>query len=151
MALQQKLNEDLKTALKAGDQFRVDVLRLLVASIHNQEIAKKTKTGTSELTDEEVLTVISSEAKKRRESIEVFRKGNRNDLAEKEEKELAVIQSYLPRQMEAGEIEQTVKAILEQSDAKDFGSAMKAVMAELKGKADAKIVSEAVKKLLGQA
>ncbi len=148
MSLKDKLGEELKTALRSGDQFKVDVLRLLNSAIHNQEIAKKSKTGSGELTDEEVTAVLGIEAKKRRESIEVFRKGNRSDLAGKEEKELEIIQNYLPQQLSPEETEKAVKEILERSGAKDFGGAMKAVMAELKGKIDGKLTSEIIKKYL---
>lgn len=160
--LKEQLHNDLKDALKSGDQFLSGLLRLLLSAIHNKEIEKRSVliasakpsygTGapvTAEdevLTDEETLAVLRSEAKKRRESIEIFTEGKRDDLAEKEKRELEAIKKYLPRELSREEIQESVQAIFARLKPKDFGSAMKAVMGELKGRADSKLISDLVKK-----
>ena len=150
MPLKQKLLKDLKEAMKAGDRERLGVLRLLTSAIHNKEIEKRSKSTSEELTEEEVTNVLSSEAKKRRESIDFFKKGGREDLAKNEQKEAEIIQRYLPKQMSPEEIEKEVGGILQGApELSDFGLAMKEVMKTLKGKADAKIISEVIKKKLG--
>ncbi|KKU77405.1 MAG: GatB/YqeY domain-containing protein, partial [Candidatus Giovannonibacteria bacterium GW2011_GWB1_47_6b] len=90
--LREKLAEDLKTAMKSADPKTVGVLRLLISAINNKAIEKRTKTGSDVLTDDEVLQTLNGEAKKRKESVEIFIKGNRADLAEKEKGELEIIQ-----------------------------------------------------------
>ncbi len=147
MSLQEKLNDDLKSSLKAGDQSKTGILRMLTAAVHNEHIKKgKDK----ELTDEDVQEVLRREAKKRKESIEAFTKGNRPELAEKEQVELALIETYLPKQMSGEEVTAAVGKILAGlEDKSNQGMVMKAVMAELKGKADGKLISEIVKGKLG--
>ena len=147
--LKEKLFDDLKQAMKRADQETVGVLRILLTAIKNKEIEKKTKNGgDGQLTDEEVIQVLMSDAKKHKESIEIFTKGDRKDLADKEEKELAIIQKYLPKQLSEAEIEQIIDKVLREISAKDFGSVMKEVMRELKGKADGKIVSSIIQRKL---
>ncbi len=149
--LYQKISEDLKEALKAKDDFRVGVLRLVISTLRNKEIEKKGKKLEPILTEEEVVEILAKEAKKRKEAAEIFDKGGRNDLAEKEKKELEIVQKYLPEQLSEAEVEKIVKAIVEKSgvkDIKEFGRLMGEVMKELKGKADAKLVGEIIKKLL---
>jgi len=147
--LKEKLFDDLKLAMKSADQETVGVLRILLTAIKNKEIEKKTKNGgDGQLTDEEVIQVLMSDAKKHKESIEIFIKGDRKDLADKEEKELAIIQKYLPKQLSEAEIEQIIDKVLREISAKDFGSVMKEVMRELKGKADGKIVSSIIQRKL---
>ncbi|MBI2025108.1 MAG: GatB/YqeY domain-containing protein [Candidatus Harrisonbacteria bacterium] len=148
MSLKEKINSDLKTAMKSGDALALNVLRMLVSALHNKGIEKRTKGGSDELTDEEILQVVMSEAKKRKESIEIFSKGNRPDLAAKEKSELEVVQRYLPAQMSREEVEKSVDAILSKLEKKEIGPAMKAVMKELRGKADSGMVSEMVKNKL---
>lgn len=139
----------MKTAMKAGDSGTLTTLRGLIAVLNNKGIEKRAKTGTEEpLTDEEITSALLTEAKKRKESIAVFTQGGRADLAENESKELEVIQAYLPKQLSAEETEQAVLAELTKSGAKEFGPAMKTVMAALRGKADAALVTEIVKKAL---
>ncbi len=140
--LKQQILNEIKTALKAGEALKTSTLRSLITAINNREIEKGKE---AKLTDEETLVCLQKEAKKRKESIEAFTLGNRADLANQEKKELAIIESYLPKQMTKEETETQVAAILDKAAAKDFGSAMKAAMAQLKGKADAKLVSEIVK------
>lgn len=148
MALREKLKEALKIAMKAGDSMRVGVLRLLQAAINNKEIEKQGKGGV--LGEEDVLQTLNTEAKKRKDSIEAFEKGGRKDLAEKERNELVIIQAYLPAQLSPAEAEKIAIAVVKKGGFTDFGPAMKEVMKELRGKADAKAVTEAVKKALGQ-
>ncbi len=151
MSLHLKLTDDLRTALKAGQEFELGVLRMLSAALHNREIEKKGKGLETDLSDEEVIEILTREAKKRKEAAELFVKGNRNDLAEKETKELEFIKKYLSAQLSQEEIDKIVKAAIEKTGAtnvKDFGKVMAEAMKELKGKADASIVSEIVKNKL---
>lgn len=150
MALREKISEDVKTALKGGKPVETGVLRLLISALNNKAIDKKGKTGSEDLSEEEVIQVLMTEAKKRRESIEIFTKGDRKDLADKEKLELAIVQGYLPKQISKEEAEKLVSEILKKSGATEIGLAMKAVMAELKGKADAGMVSQLVKEKLNK-
>jgi uncharacterized protein YqeY len=149
MTLQQQIGEDLKTALKAGQEQEVGVLRFLNSVIHNKEIEKYREKKTHKLTDEEVLNVLLAEAKKRKEAILLFEKGGRKDLVDKEKSELSIIEKYLPKQLNKEEVEKIIDGILKRSKAKDFGSAMKEAMKELKGKADAAMISAIIKERLG--
>ena len=141
--LKEKLTDDLKTAMKNADQLTVGVLRLLMAAIKNKEIEKRTQ-----LSEEEVLQVLSNEAKKRKDSIDVFSQGGREDLAKKEREELLILEQYLPKQLSAEETEQIINRVLTRVSVKEFGPVMKEVMKELKGKADGKLVSGIIKKKL---
>lgn len=151
--LKEKLTDDLKQAMKSVDQETVGVLRILLTAIKNKEIEKKTKSGgDGQLNEEEIMQVLMSDAKKHKESIEIFTKGGRKDLADKEEKELAILQKYLPKQLSAEEIEHIIQNKIEtlrraQGDI-SFGNIMKEVMKELKGKADGKTVSEIIQRKL---
>lgn len=148
--LKAKLLNDLKNAMKSGDSNKVAVLRLLSAAIHNKEIELHPKLGDAELGDEIILAVLNSEAKKRKESIDIFTKSGRTDLAEKEQTELSVIQSYLPEQLSREQIEKEVGQILDSNPAlNNFGVAMKEVMKVLKGRADGAVITEILKKRLG--
>jgi len=146
MSLIEKLKDDLKASMKSGNAERLGVLRMLIAEVNNKQKAMSGAVATP-LTDEEVIAVFQKEAKKRRESIELFKKGNRDDLVKKEEAELAIIREFLPQQM--GEAE--IKAVIDKLAAagvNDFNSLMKESMKELKGKADGKLVGEIIKKKL---
>jgi len=150
--LQQKISNNLKEALKSGDAFKAGTLRLLISALHNKEIEKKGKGQESILSDEEVIEVLSREAKKRREASEIYSKGNRADLADKEKKELEIIMGFLPTQLSLEEIEKVILAVIEQvkpQGPKDFGRVMAEVMKELRGRAEAGVVSEIVKKKIG--
>lgn len=150
--LQQKISNNLKEALKSGDAFKAGTLRLLISALHNKEIEKKGKGQESILSDEEVIEVLSREAKKRREASEIYSKGNRDDLADKEKKELEIIMGFLPTQLSPEEIEKVILAVIEQvkpQGPKDFGRVMAEVMKELRGRAEAGVVSEIVKKKIG--
>ncbi len=163
MALRQKINDELKEAMKAGDDFKVGVLRMTLAVFHNKEIEKKGKGLEPDLSDEEIIEILGKEAKKRKEAMEIYAKGGRNDLAEKESRELEIINKYLPEQLSEAEIEKAVIKAMEKTGAKeikDMGKAMAEAMKELsarggsatggKGRVDASAVSEMVKKRLGQ-
>ncbi|MDD5547763.1 MAG: GatB/YqeY domain-containing protein [Candidatus Pacebacteria bacterium] len=147
MAIQEIILKDLKEAMKAGAADKVGVLRMLNSSLLNEKI-KKGKDAV--LSEEEEVQVLSREAKKRKESIEAFNKGGRPELADKEKIELGMIEVYLPAQMSETEVSAAVEKILAGiADKSNFGMVMKAVMAELKGKADAKIISDKIKEKLG--
>jgi len=149
--LHQKISDNLKEAMKAGQEFEVGVLRMLLSSLHNKEIEKKGKGLEPTLSDDEVIEVLSREAKKRKEAIEAYKKGNRTDLAQKETKELEIIEKYLPEQLSEEEVEKIIIAAIKKIGAvtvKDFGKVMGEAMKELKGKADASLVSEIARKRL---
>ncbi len=132
--------------MKAKDGTRVSVLRLLLASIKNREIEKK-----EALTDEEVLAEIASAAKRRKESLEAFREGERQDLVEKEEAELVILEEYLPEQISEEEVRRTVQDVVAEVGAQspsDLGKVMKELMPRLKGKADGKMVNQIVREIL---
>lgn len=146
MSLQEKLQEDLKAAMKSKDSRRLSVIRLAKAAIKNTEIAKK-----KELGDDEVLEVLNREVKQRRDAIPEFQKGNRPDLVESLEAEIAILMEYLPRQMSEEEIRQAAKeavAAVGAKDARDMGKVMGALMPKVKGKADGRLVNQVVKELL---
>jgi len=137
------LNNDLKEALRAGDKRRLEVIRGLKSDIRYKEIEAKG----SELSDADMIAVIASAAKRRRESIEQFRKGGREDLATKEESELEIISTYLPKQLSDDEIREIVAEVIAASGASspaDTGKVMKEVMPKVKGKADGNRVKQMV-------
>ncbi|MEW6419208.1 MAG: GatB/YqeY domain-containing protein [Nitrospirota bacterium] len=146
MSLLQKFDDDLKVALKTSNTLKVSVLRMAKAALKNKQIDKR-----GELTDDDIISVISTLSKQRRESIEQFSKGGREDLAEKERQELEILQSYLPEQLTAEELDRIIiEAIKESSPEgiKDIGKVMRLVMPRVKGAADGKIVNQRVKELL---
>lgn len=165
MSLKEKIQADIKKAMQARDQLKVSVLRMLMAAVFNKEKEKRAKLSKSgedlekldklsKLTDEETTEVISSEAKKRKDSIEQYEKGNRQDLADQEKKELKILVSYLPEQMSEEEISKLVKEKIEElgaSGPKDTGKVMGALMTQLKGKADGNLVNKIVQEELGKA
>lgn len=156
MELKEKIKLNLNSALKEKRTLEVLVLRQLLAAILNKEKEKRFKTKEEkdiQLTDEEVIEVISSEAKKRRESIVEFGKGKRQDLVEKEKKELEILEKYLPEQLPEEEIRKLIKEAIEKTDAKeikDMGKVMAELMPKIKGKADGTLVSKIVKESLVQ-
>lgn len=146
MPINQQIEQDYLTAFKAHDQARVDVLRLVKAAIKNAEIHLRKH----ELTDAEATAVLMKEAKQRKESIAMYRQGNRPELAAIEEAELATISAYLPAQMDEAELSAIVSSVIAElkPTPKDFGKVMSAVMAKVKGRADGQRVSAAVKTFL---
>ena len=160
--LREKINQDLKKAQQEKNELIILVLRGINAAIHNKEIEKRTKLSKEEkdieklekeskITEEEVMEVVSNETKKRKEAIEEFKKGNRNDLAEKEEKELEILKEYLPEQMSEEQIREEAKKTIEETSAtgpQDTGKVMSILMPKLKGKAEGGLVSKIVNDLL---
>ena len=146
MSLKDQLNEAMKTAMKARDNLRLSAVRMVRSTIKNREIDSKV-----ELDDQGIIEVISTLVKQRRESIRMYREGNRPDLVEREESELAILQEFLPAQLSAAEISELIdRAIAETGaqGAKDMGKVMKALAPLTAGKTDGKIVSDAVKQKL---
>jgi len=145
--LKSKLNQDLKEAMKAKDEVKLRTVRMLLAAIKNFEVEKMRPA-----TDEEILQIMSKEIKKRQEAIEMYEKGNRQDLAQAERLEVQIIQSYMPQQLSEEEIRELAKRIIAElglSSPKDVGTAMKAIMPHVKGRADGKLVNRIVSELLG--
>ena len=150
MSLQERLTEDVKTAMKAREagKSRLSVLRMVKASIRNIEIDRK-----KELNDEEVLDVLAKEVKMRRDSMEDFRKGNRPDLVAALEEEIAILAEYLPAQLSEEEVRALVDQAVSQAQAvtaKDMGKVMAILMPQVKGKADGKLVNTLVRERLNQ-
>jgi len=146
MSLLKKLDEDLITALKKSDKLKLSVLRMAKAAVKNQQIDKG-----CELQDEEILAIFSTLAKQRRESIEQFLKGGRDDLVQQETLELAILQSYMPAQLSAEEIDNMILQAIKESSAKnegDIGKVMKMLAPRIKGVADGKWVNNRVRALL---
>lgn len=147
MSLRSKIPEDLKSALRNKNAVELSVLRMLQSAIRNREIDK----NKSELTDEEVIEVIGSEIKKRKESIEGYMKGQRQDLVDKEKAELDVLIKYMPKQMTEEEVRDEVRKAIEEAGAntiKEIGQVMKIIMPRTKGKADGGLVNKVVKEEL---
>lgn len=146
MDLKQRIEEDLKTAVRSKDSLRTSCLRMVKAAIKNKEIEVR-----GELKEEKLLPLLATLAKQRRESIEQFRKGGREDLAQKEEAELQLIESYLPKALSEAEITKIIDAAVTESGAKgpsDMGKVMKVLMPKVAGRAEGQIVSQLVKKRL---
>lgn len=150
MSLKDKISFDLKNALRDNRRtIDLSVLRMLQSAIRNREIEKKR--GDIGLTDEEVIEVITSEIKKRKEAIEGYTKGQRQDLVDKEKAELEIIMNYMPNQMGEAEIRKEAKKVIEEAGAKtpqDIGKVMKIIMPRMKGKADGALVNRIVKEEL---
>ncbi len=148
MKLSEKINQDIKEAMKAGDKTRLQTIRSIRALILEFE-----KSGSGiQLNEEEEVKLLSSAAKKRKESIEEYKKAGREDLAAMEEAELKVIMSYLPKQLNENELLDEVNRIARSLNAfskADFAKLMPAAIKELKGRADGKAVKAAVEKILG--
>ncbi len=147
MSLKDKINADLKEAMKSGDKVRLQTVRSIRALILEFE-----KSGANrELTEEDEIKLLTSAAKKRKDAIEQYRNAGREDLALKEEAELKIIETYLPAQMSEEEVEAKVKEIAGKIGAeskKDFGKLMGAAMKELKGKADGNLIRQIAEKIL---
>jgi len=148
MALEEKVMEELKNAMRAKDEAGLRTLRAIKAAI----IIEKTSEGASGVISEATeLKMLQKLAKQRRDSLEIFEKQNREDLASKEREELAIIERFLPKQMSADDLKVEIKAIIDQVGAKtpaDMGKVMGAASKQLAGKADGKAISEMVKQLL---
>jgi uncharacterized protein YqeY len=147
MSLHDRLQEDLKQAMKSRDQLRIDVIRMIKAAVLNKEVELK-----KDLDDAEMSRVMTTMIKQRRESVEQFEKGNRAELAAKERKEITIIEAYLPQALSSDELVAVVQDVIRETGAKspkDMGAVMKAVMARLAGQAvDGKQISDLVRSKL---
>jgi len=144
--LQQKLTDDLKRAMKGGDRVRTSVIRLVMAAIKNAEIARR-----ASLNDGDILGIIAKQVKQRQESIESFKQGNRPDLMAQEEAEMAILNEYLPQQMSREEVIAEARRVIAELGAAgpgDKGKVMPQLIAQLKGRADGRVINEVVTELL---
>lgn len=176
LSLKEKISNDFKKSLRERDKTEISTLRLLRAAVLNREKEKrykitKQKEQLSEkeleqkslLSDEEILEMIASEIKKRKEAIEMFKKGNREELAQREKKEIEILKKYLPKQLSEEKVKEMAKEIIEKLKAKElkttthpppfkekniYGKAMAELMPRIKGRADGSLVSRIVKELL---
>ena len=146
MTILEQIDQDLLQALKSKNQDALSTLRLIMAALKNERIKKM-----QDLTDEDTIRILKSEIKKRREAINDYTQGNRPDLAEKEQKEIPLIEKYLPAQMGEDELKTKIKAILQDMTDKDnAGKVMGKVMAELKGQADGALVKKIVEEVISK-
>lgn len=148
MSIALRLTEAMKEAMKAKQTVRLGVIRLIRTAIKNAEIDKK-----AEMTDDDIISVMSTLLKQRRESAQIYRDNDRVDLAEKEEQEIEVLQEFLPQQLSADELKQLVEATIAEVGAtsmKEMGMVMKKVTAQTVGRADGRLVSELVKSCLSK-
>ncbi len=146
MSLLQRLDDELKEAMKSSNRLKVSVLRMAKAAIKNRQIEKG-----GELSDDEIVSVLSTMSKQRRESIEQFTRGGRADLAESERQELNILHAYMPEQLSAEDLDRIILKAIEESSAKgpqDMGKVMRILMPKVKGAADGKAVNQRVKELL---
>ncbi len=146
MSLAEILSDDLKKALKTAQKDTLSVIRMVKAAVKNKEIEKG-----AALSDEEIHGVLMTLARQRKDSIEQFSKGNRQDLVEKEAGELSIIQSYLPEQLTEEEVKEIIRGTVKEigvQGPQDMGKVMKSVMAKVKGQADGRLVSALVKETL---
>ncbi len=154
MGLKEQIRQDMQKAAKERDSLALSALRMAVAAIRNREIdavTRKEIAQGAELPEEPLLKVIATMVKQRRESIEMFLKGNRRELADKEQAEIVVLERYLPKALPPQEIEALVREAIAETGAKgpsDTGRLMKAVMTKVGGRADGKAVNETVRRLL---
>ncbi len=149
MSLMETLNQDLKTAMKAGDEPAKRALRGVKAAITRAEKEK----GNQPLTDEEIIAVLRKQAKQRKDSIEAYTQAGRQDLVEEEQAELRIIERYLPQLMSEDEIRAVAQQVIQEVGAtspRDMGKVMGRLMSQLKGKADGRLVNQVVRQLLQQ-
>ncbi len=149
MGLLEKIADDMKSAMKSGEKLRLETLRTIRAGLLEKQVEKRPSGG---MTPDDEMAVLSQASKKRKEASTIYRQNNRVDLAEQEEKELEIIQEYLPKQLSEAEVIEIIKKHISATGASsqgDFGKVMPLVMKELKGKADGKMIQDSVKKLLG--
>lgn len=147
MTLQERLGQEIKSAMLAKDAERLGALRMLKSTIGYILIEKKSET----LSDADFVSVVQKEIKKRRDSIEQFEKGGRPELATKEKQEIGALENFLPQQLSPDELEKIVREAIAETGAtskKDMGAVMKAVQAKVAGRADGKTISQLVGKLL---
>lgn len=146
MELKAQIQESVKAALKSGDSLTLSTLRLLLAAVQNEEIR-----GRKPLSNEEIQKTIATLGKQRGEAIDLYRKGGREELAQKEEAELKILQRFLPQQLSEDEVRDVIRACISECGAvgiQDLGKVMKLVMAKVSGRSDGKRVNELAKALL---
>ena len=146
MELKAEIQEAVKQSMKSGDRVTLSTLRLLLSAVHNEEIRLRRELGT-----EDIQRTIATLSKQRAEAIELYRKGGREDLAQKEEAELAVLKRFLPQQLTEDEVTSLIRACIAESGAKsvqDLGKVMKLVMPKVAGRSDGKRINELAKQLL---
>lgn len=155
MALKSKMMDDLKASMKSGDKIRLSVIRNIQSTLKNKEIDDRVKAvdptdkrTPDERDDDNVLATLKTLVKQRKDSIEQFKAGGRQDLVDQEAAELKILEEYMPQQMGRPEVEAIVAAAIQESgakSAKEMGAVMKLVMAKTQGRADGKLISELVK------
>ncbi|MDP3880166.1 MAG: GatB/YqeY domain-containing protein [Dehalococcoidales bacterium] len=146
--LKERINSDLKRAMKDGDTVSRSILRLVLAAVQNAEIARR-----APLEDGDILGIIAKEVRQHQESIEAFKQGNRQDLVDKEEAEMAILERYLPRQLTREELITEARQVIEEVGAqgpRDKGKVMSRLIAQLKGKADGREINTVVTELLNK-
>jgi uncharacterized protein YqeY len=149
MSLKEKLLSDMKGAMKQRDTLRLNTIRSINSEIKNQEISLRETLG-----DEQIISLIASQIKKRKEAAALFEKGGRADLCEKEKQEVTILETYMPAQASEEDLRGRIKAIIGEVDAKgpaDMGKVMKAVVPEFKGRADNALIKNIVNEILGRA
>lgn len=149
MALEERIEADLKEALKSKEAIRVSALRMLRAAMQNLAIEKRVE----KLEDKDVISIISKQIKQHHDSIDGFTKGGRQDLVDKEKTELVILEAYMPKQLSPEELKAIIKSAIEKVGAKskaDMGEVMRAVMEETKGQADGKLISQLVSEELAK-
>ena len=140
MTLKEKLLSDMKEAMKSKDSLRLGTVRSVISAVKNQEINLK-----KELSEEEILTIVSREVKKRKEAAVLYEKGNRPELKDKEIQEMKILQTYLPEQVSEKDLRRRIQEVIDETGAegmKDFGKIMKTLVPEFKGKADNSLIKE---------
>ncbi len=145
MELKEQLSEDLKTAMRAKDKNRIRAIRMLKAAISNFELARAKDARPP--TEADYLGVVEKQIKQRRDSVELYKQGNRPELAAMEEAEIVVLAAYLPSQLSRDEVKTEVQGIIAALGTKEFPKVMREAAARLKGRADGKLVNEVVKEL----
>ncbi len=145
--MREQVTKDMATAMKAGEKDKLSTLRMLLSAVKYKEVDAK-----HQLSDEEVIAVVSTLLKQRQDSVEQFKLGGREDLVEKESREIEFLRAYLPPQLSQEEVREIIKKAAAETGAqgqKDMGKLMKVVMPQVKGKADGKLVNDIVKEVLG--
>ena len=152
MSVRDKIDEEIKSALRGGEKLRLSCLRMLKARLIDAQVAERARSGAAAvLSDEAATEVIATYAKQRRDSIDSYAKGGRDDLADRERLELDVVNEYLPRQLSEEKVREIVGAAIAESGAastRDLGQVMQLVMPQVKGVADGKLVNRVVRELL---
>lgn len=152
MGLREQLNDDLKDAMRARQEVRVSAIRMLKAAIANLEFARtdpKNPDFQKPIAEGDLLRVVENQIKQRRESIELYQKGNRPELAAKEQAEIDVLSRYMPQQLSRDEIQAAVEQVIADLNTHEFPKVMKEAATRLKGRADGKLVNQVVRELTG--